>query len=340
MVTLEEKVRKSGVAGLSMAFVQGDNLQRTACYGYLEKNTHKKVEAATIFNSCSMSKFVTAMLTLVLVEKKFLQLDESVNNKLKNWKIPKNEFISRKEVTLRNLLSHQSGIKDPLHSFTEYSLEKGIPSMKDLLNGKTEYCSHKIEVTCEPGSQFHYCDAGYCIIQQLIEDTMGESFEKVMRQYVLDPLEMKNSHYLGLLPDENITSGHDKKGNVVDKNSTMYPYSAACGLWSTPSDLSLLVIELITAIKGKSKLGISSKNAKDLIHQQGIYHWAGLGVFLDGEEKEVGISSLGWGKGFQCMMVIFPYLEKGLVIMTNSDLGVHQMEGIIGEIYRDYKKTF
>ena len=34
------------------------------------------------------------------------------------------------------------------------------------------------------------------------------------------------------------------------------------------------------------------------------------------------------------MMVAFPYLEKGAVIMTNAELGVHQMEGIIGEIYK------
>jgi hypothetical protein len=56
-------------------------------------------------------------------------------------------------------------------------------------------------------------------------------------------------------------------------------------------------------------------------------------VFLDGAEKELEISSLGWGLGYQSMMVAYPYLETGLVKMTNTDLGVHQLKGIIGEVY-------
>ncbi|MFS0764441.1 hypothetical protein [Peribacillus phoenicis] len=57
---------------------------------------------------------------------------------------------------------------------------------------------------------------------------------------------------------------------------------------------------------------------------------------LDDSKGELEISSLGWGVGFQCMMVAYPYLEIGLVIMTNTDLGVHQLKGIIGEIYDSY----
>ena len=56
-------------------------------------------------------------------------------------------------------------------------------------------------------------------------------------------------------------------------------------------------------------------------------------MFLDGSEKEIEVSSLGWGVGFQCMMVAYPYLGKGAIIMTNTDLGVHQLKGMIGEIY-------
>ncbi len=59
-------------------------------------------------------------------------------------------------------------------------------------------------------------------------------------------------------------------------------------------------------------------------------------MFLDGSGKELEISSLGWGDGFQCMLVRYPYKETGLIIMTNKDLGVHQLKGIIGEIYQSF----
>ena len=71
----------------------------------------------------------------------------------------------------------------------------------------------------------------------------------------------------------------------------------------------------------------------EMITPQREKSWTGLGVFLEQSVNELEIS-WGWGVGFQCMMFAFPYLEKGAVIMTNGELGVHQLEGIIGEIYR------
>ncbi|GGB41173.1 hypothetical protein GCM10011409_18380 [Lentibacillus populi] len=74
----------------------------------------------------------------------------------------------------------------------------------------------------------------------------------------------------------------------------------------------------------------------EMISSQGCKEWTGLGLFLDSLGKDFEVSSLGWGKGFQCMIVAFPYLETGLVIMTNTDLGVHQLKGIIGEVYKSF----
>ena len=58
--------------------------------------------------------------------------------------------------------------------------------------------------------------------------------------------------------------------------------------------------------------------------------------FLDDSNEDLQIYSLGWGIGFQCMMICYPYRGNGAIIMTNADLGVHQMEGIIGEILKRY----
>ena len=112
----------------------------------------------------------------------------------------------------------------------------------------------------------------------------------------------------------------------------VYPYPAAAGLWTTSSDLALLVIDVMSALKKESKVGISANQVNEMITPQGCKEWTGLGVFLDGEE----VSSLGWGVGFQCMLVAYPRLGSGLIIMTNTDQGVHQLEGIIGEVYHSH----
>ncbi len=169
----------------------------------------------------------------------------------------------------------------------------------------------------------------------MIEDVTGSSFNQLLQEEIFAPLHMNNSTLV--YPKQNITNnrfscGHDKNGHVVAGKYPSYPYTAAAGIWSNPTDIATLVIEVIHSLHGNSKLGLSSKIIKEMISPQGSSKWTGLGVFLDKSDEEIEISSLGWGVGFQCFMLAYPYKGSGAVIMTNSDLGVHQHEGIIGEI--------
>ncbi|MGE7690026.1 serine hydrolase domain-containing protein [Lysinibacillus sp. NPDC097214] len=336
-IHIEERMKHYNVQGLSITLLEGGEISGTENYGLLEVESDRKVNENSIFSACSISKFLTGILAMKLVEEGLLDLDDDVNESLVSWKVPENDFTKNKKVTLRNLLSHQSGIKDPEGSYYELNSKIGIPSMVELLEGQTPYCKTPIDVKCEPESEFHYSDAGYCIIQQLIEDGTEKPFHKVMNEQIFEPLGMANSQFNTPMLEvdrQNFSCGHNKNGKLVDGKYPIYPYPAASGLWTTSLNLAELVLELMNAVKGESKVGISESLAKEMITSQRGKSWTGLGVFLEGSEKEIEITSLGWGVGFQCMMVAFPYLEKGAVIMTNAELGVHQMEGIIGEIYK------
>lgn len=336
-INIVERMKHYNVPGLSIALFENGQIIGTENYGLLEVESVRKVNENSIFSACSISKFLTGMLAMKLIEEGLLDLDEDVNERRVSWKVQENDFTKNKKVTLRNLLSHQSGIKDPEGSFSELNSKIGIPSMVELLEGETPYCTVPIEVKCEPESEFHYSDAGFCIIQQLIEEVTEKPFHQVMNEQIFEPLGMENSQLNTTMLEvdrENYSCGHNKTGELVDGKYPIYPYPAASGLWTTSLDLAELVLELMNAIKGESKVGVSESLAKEMITPQRGKSWTGLGVFLEGSEKELEITSLGWGVGFQCMMVAFPYLEKGAVIMTNAELGVHQMKGIIGEIYK------
>lgn len=332
MINIQKCMKEYGVTGLSMAVIDGGRNNSTSCFGLLEAGTDKQVESDSIFSACSISKFLTSMLVMTLTEQGILDLDEDVNNKLSSWKVPLHGYT--KNVTLRHLLSHQSGVVDPVGSFHELNPKFGTPTLVDLLEGKTPYCEVPIELNYEPGSNFHYSDAGFCIIQLLIEDVIGKPFSEIMNEHLFQPIHMKDSTFER--PSQNVTCGHTNDGKVVTGKYPIYPYPAASGLWTTPTDLAIVVVELMHALKGESKLKLSSSKATEMIYPQGGKTWTGLGVFLDQNDKGIEISSLGWGVGFQCMMVAYPQLEKGLVIMTNTDLGVHQLKGIIGDVYRGY----
>ena len=336
-IDMIERMKHYKVPGLSITLIDNGEISGTENYGLLEVGSDKKVNRNSIFSACSISKFLTGMLVMKLTDQGILDLDEDVNKRLVSWKVPDNDLTKNKRVTLRNLLSHQSGIVDPEDSFAELNSIIGIPSVVELLEGKTTYCKESIDVKCEPEIEFHYSDAGFCIIQQLIEDVTEKPYQQIMNELIFKPLKMKKSIFcteISVTNREEFSCGHNKNGELVNGGYPMYPYPSASGLWTTTSELAQLVLELMNALKGESKIGISASIAKEMITPQLGKNGIGLGVFLSGSEKELEITSLGWGVGFQCMMVAFPHLEKGAIIMTNAELGVHQMEGIIGEIYK------
>jgi CubicO group peptidase (beta-lactamase class C family) len=230
-IDMVERMKHYHVTGLGITLIEDGEVHSTRSYGYLEAGSTRKVNENSSFSACSISKFLTSMLVMKLTEQGTLHLDEDVNNKLYSWKVPNQLFA--KPVTLRNLLSHQSGIIDPEGSFSELIQTSKFPTMIDLLNGKTPYCKEPIEVTYEPESEFHYSDAGYCVIQQLIEDVTEKTYSQVMNEQLFKPLKMDNSTFIEKLSDIKMidfSCGHNKSGELVSDNYPIYPYPAASGL--------------------------------------------------------------------------------------------------------------
>ncbi|XXM72407.1 serine hydrolase domain-containing protein [Lysinibacillus sphaericus] len=336
IINIKERMEHYHISGLNLAAIKDGQISATESYGVLEAGTNHFVDTDTIFNACSISKFVTGMVVMILTEQGILDLDGDVNEQLLSWKVPNHKFTNK--VTLRRLLSHQSGIKDPSGSFSELNLEDSVSSMVEILEGRTLYCKSPIEVTVEPGSEFHYSDAGYCIIQQVIEDVTGKPFGQVSSELIFTPVKMDHSSFpTDIDKMTKFSCGHDRHGRLIDGGYSIYPYPAASGLWTTAEDLARLVIELIDSLNGQSRIGLSEMKAAEMVRSQGDKEWAGMGVFLDGTGEELEISSLGWGIGYQSMMAAYPHKESGLIIMTNTDTGVHQMKGMIGEVYASFK---
>ncbi len=207
--------------------------------------------------------------------------------------------------------------------------------MTKLLNGQTPYYPIRAEVKYEPFTQCIYSDLGYCIIELLISDVLSMPYKQAINRFIFEPLHMKDSWIIDNPQDfnhQNFSWGHTKSGLVINRNDLVYPFSAAAGLWCTSKDLALILIEINRQIQGKGKLKINQNIFLELIKPQGCKDWSGLGFFLDVVDKQVELSSYGWGVGFQCMLVNYPIEGNGVVIMTNTDTKTHQMKGFIGEI--------
>src|SRR5687768_12971100 len=190
---LLDSMQTDKIPGLSIAVINEGELEWARGYGELEVGNNKPVTTDTLFQACSISKPITAMAAMYLVQQGKLNLDEDVNQKLFSWKIPKNKFTKDKKVTLRKLLSHTAGIT--VSGFRGYSADEQVPTLPQVLDGIEPANSAPIRVDTIPGTQWRYSGGGYTVLQQLMMDVTANLFPEIIRDVVFQRLDMKQSTY-------------------------------------------------------------------------------------------------------------------------------------------------
>src|SRR5579859_2735029 len=166
-VPLAERMAALHVPGVSIAYIHDDQIAWTRAYG-VTKIGGPAVTPDTLFQAASISKPVSALAVLRLAQEGKLDLDRDVNDYLKSWKLPENDFTRQKKVTLRELLSHTAGMS--VHGFLGYERGTPVPSVTQILNGETPSNSPSIRVEAQPGSRWNYSGGGYVVALRLLED--------------------------------------------------------------------------------------------------------------------------------------------------------------------------
>src|SRR4030042_5476837 len=107
---LAERMKVYRVPGLSIAVINGYELEGEEGYGIRESGRTSPVPPETLFQAASISKPVAAATALYYVERGILRFDAGVNSRLRSWKIPENAWTRQGRGTLRELLSHTAGV--------------------------------------------------------------------------------------------------------------------------------------------------------------------------------------------------------------------------------------
>ena len=331
--SISERMESYNVPGISIAVVVNGKLEWAKGFGIANSTTGQRVEAGTLFQAGSISKPIAALAVLNLVERNKVNLDQNVNRYLKNWKVPENDLTKKEKVTLRRLLTHTAGTT--VHGFPGYQQKDTFPEIQDVLNGNGN--TDEIYVDRVPGSTWRYSGGGYTIMEKVVEDISGLSFEEYMDIYILKPLEMTKSTYQQPLPPElhdQASAAYYRNGKMVDGLWNNYPEQAAAGLWTTPSDLAKYVIEIQNVHSGTSP-GILSKDMIDLMLTMHKNDW-GLGPSLRRVNDTLIFQHNGKNAGFTNNMLAFISPKNAVIIMTNGDNGKKLIEEVQSSIFKYY----
>ena len=199
-----------------------------------DAGSNKPVTTRTLFQAGSISKPVAATGTLYLVEKGKLSLDEDVNQELKTWKVPENEFTKTQKVTLRRLMSHTAGLT--VHGFPGYDLDAPRPTLMQIFNGEKPANTAPISST-PSGHAGTLFGRRVTVEQQLVIDVTGAAYPEVIHDTVVEKIGVADSSCTKPLPADwaaHAPAGTYADGKPVHRRWHVSPEMAAAGLWTTP----------------------------------------------------------------------------------------------------------
>ena len=333
---IQERMRYHKVPGLSVAVIHNYNVDWARSYGLADTTARKAVTTETMFSAGSISKLVAAMAALTLVDQGKLNLDAPINQYLRSWKLDENDFTRKTPVTLRMLLSHRAGTSQS--SYFGFTPDKTpLPSVPDILAGKPGTESRMVVVNSEPNREFRYSGGGYLVAQMAMMDVTGKDFATFTDQVIFKPLGLTRTTFTQPLPPKlaPYASWAYSANGWFKGMPYVYPQQSAAGLYSTPTNLAKIIIDLQNSYRGRGGL-LSQASARTMmtplatVSDGFINEQIGLGTFLlqqNGNTKERGryFEHTGTNAGFVAYAIGSVVGGNGVVVMMNDNNGASEL---------------
>ena len=288
------------------------------------------INEATAFGIASGTKGFTALMALKLVDEGMLSLEDKVFDIL-HQPFPGMD----RQVTLRQLLCHTSGIYD---YFDEELLDdfstmfEKVPIQSIAGPGDMYPLLAAGEKSFEPGSQFKYCNGGYVILGMLIEAVSGMTYEDFLQAKIIEPLGLQHTgcYAANRLP-ANVAVGYEEEAEGIWR-SNIFEIPPKCtadgGLYTTVADMDRLWKGLMGGeIIGESLMEEALK-VQTVIDGDRCY---GLGFYIllneDGSIKTYSL--MGEDPGLSFLSRYYVKEQRTTTIMSNTSFGAWDMNRVI-----------
>lgn len=331
-------LREIHAAGLSIAVVRHGQLVLAKGFGYADLSERVPVSADTVFRLASITKEFTAAALLHLQEEGELSLDDRIGDYLPNYP------AAGQRITIRDLLSHTSGLSDAavIPIFEEGGVGYTRERIIDLVASQP--------LDFEPGTGHSYSNVGFIIAGMVIEEATGTTYGDYVTDEILEPLGLEQTRFC---PDEQPADarwahGYDPQhGNwsralrlgrppaLVDPAPiNMELVSSAGGLCSTVTDLARWPGMLRSFLHPAAYREMS----RPTVLADGTTVPYGLGIQIREFGSHPAVSHGGVVAGFVSIVADFPEDDVTVAILVNTrllnlGLGVQLADRVLGAVF-------
>jgi len=302
------------IPGVAIGIVRNGETD-TRAYGLKDFRGEDLVQPNSIFHMASLSKPVTATAIMQLVEDGKINLDTPLVSYLPYFILEDSLY---KQITIRQILTHTSGIPD----VKDYEWDK--PQFDEEAAERYVRSLTKEKLIAPPGELWRYSNMAFDILAAVIAEVSGVSFEKYVKEAILEPLEMTESDFLlaNINPDLR-TVGH--RWNLGLEATAVYPYNrrhapSSC-LNSTIEEMCHWAIANMNdgVYKGKRILDNTSYS---LLFEPQVQindrRSMGLSWFIEDYNGIKTISHEGSDTGYRTKLIMLPEKSLAVVVAINS----------------------
>ncbi|MDT9701827.1 serine hydrolase domain-containing protein, partial [Streptomyces sp. P17] len=322
------------VPGVALAVLRDGALADVQGHGVLAAGGDAEVTGRTLFQVGSISKHVTAVAVMRLVDQGLIDLDADVNGYLTSWRLA-DDPAAPGPLTVRQLLGHRAGLAR--HRSVGFKPGEQLPTLLDLLEGRPPVTTPRVRRELPPGQTFRKSSTHYWVLQQAMEDITGEGFEPLVRRLVLDPLGLAETSFDQRFPETSglpVALGHDAHGTPLTGGWRNRAHLAAAGLWTTAGDIARLALAVGDALLGAPGALVTQASARELLAgESGTFY--GLGTIVDDSGDDLEFGHGGEPSGYWNMAISRLHAGTGFVALTNADSGKAVVKHLTAELGRD-----
>jgi CubicO group peptidase (beta-lactamase class C family) len=180
-------------------------------FGYSDFEHKTLLTENTLFDLASLSKQFTAMSIMLLKKQGKLDYSQKIEDVIPNFPY--------KNITIKNLLNHTSGLPDYMELFEKHWDKTKIAENRNVLEYLIKY---KPKVSFKPGKQYEYSNTGYVVLALIIEKISGKSYAEFLNEHIFQPLDMEYSKVYNTKYLKNETLSNYAKGYTYDTKTQQY----------------------------------------------------------------------------------------------------------------------
>jgi len=321
---------------ITVALCDDQRILWAEAFGSIDQTRGLAPTPETLFCIASCSKVIAAVATMILVDRKLIELDAPLVRYVPAFRMADGE--ASRDITVRMLLNHSSG----LHGTYIPNVLTIVPVYGYAAEFRDALANERLKHP--PGEMAVYCNDGFTLIELLVGAVTDQPYTDFVEKEILAPLGMRHSRFaLEPFGAGSFAPGLDSAGRPEPQE---YVNVYAGGLYSTPSDMGRLAMLFLNGGRLGDRRLLSPEAIAEMGRDQTVTlpfnpiteHYVHFGLGWDGV-RQGGLAAVGvtaWYKGgdadhYHSYLLVAPDERLAVAVILTNGVEIGSVAGVLAE---------